>query len=92
MPFTENQFILKNTNRKIVESIENNARSNIELTLNGVFDFINNHNKIYNPQYKVFNEQFVLCWAGEKKVINKKSIILKWKSFKFKKFLLCKII
>lgn len=70
MPFTENQFTLKNTNRKIVESIENNARSNIELTLNGVFDFINNHNKIYNPQYKVFNEQFVLCWAGEKKVIN----------------------
>ena len=75
MPFTENQFILKNTNRKIVESIENNARSNIELTLNGVFDFINNHNKIYNPQYKVFNEQFVLCWAGEKKVINKKTKI-----------------
>jgi hypothetical protein len=36
-----------------------------------VFDFINNHKPIYNPQYKVFNEQFVLCWAGEKKIINK---------------------
>ena len=33
---------------------------------------MNNHKEIYNPQYKVFNEQFVLCWAGEKKLINDK--------------------
>ena len=32
--------------------------------------FFNNHKPEYNPQYKVFNEQFVLCWAGEKKHIN----------------------
>ena len=38
--------------------------------LNGVFDFINNHKKDYNPKYKVFKEQFVLCWAG-KKIIHK---------------------
>jgi hypothetical protein len=63
-------FELKNTNQAIVESIEKNARSNIELTLNGVFDFINNHKPEYNPQYKVFNEQFVLCWAGKKAIIN----------------------
>jgi hypothetical protein len=63
-------FELHNTNKEIVEAIENNARNNIELTLDGVFDFINNHKPEYNPQYKVFNEQFVLCWAGEKKVIN----------------------
>jgi len=63
-------FELKNTNAAIVESIEKNASNNIELTLNGVFDFINNHKLEYNPQYKVFNEQFVLCWAGEKKIIN----------------------
>jgi len=31
---------------------------------------MNTHKKIYNPQYKVFNEQFVLCWAGERKIIN----------------------
>ena len=63
-------FELKNTNIEIVESIEKNARNNIELTLNGVFDFINNHKPEYTPQYKVFNEQFVLCWAGEKKLID----------------------
>ena len=56
--------------KDIVEAIEKNARNNIELTLDGVFDFINNHKPAYNPQYKVFNEQFVLCWAGEKKLIN----------------------
>jgi hypothetical protein len=63
-------FELRNTNKEIVEAIEKNARNNIELTLDGVFDFINNHKPAYNPQYKVFNEQFVLCWAGEKKILN----------------------
>jgi hypothetical protein len=66
----EKTFELKNTNDKIVAAIEKNASSNIELTLNGVFDFINNHKPEYNPQYKVFKEQFVLCWAGERTILN----------------------
>lgn len=66
----EDGFILKNNNKAIVEAIEKNASNNIQLTLDGVFDFINRHKPEYNPQYKVFNEQFVLCWAGKKKVIN----------------------
>lgn len=70
MPFLGKNFELRNTNKNLVEAIIKNARNNIELTLNGVFDFINNHHENYNPQYKVFNEQFVLCWAGEQKLIN----------------------
>ena len=69
MPASKN-FELRNTNKPIVEAIENNAKNNIQLTLDGVFDFYNNHKPEYNPQYKVFNEQFVLCWAGKKKKIN----------------------
>ncbi len=64
------KFELRETNKALVESIEKNADNNIELTLAGVFDFFNNHKPEYQPQYKVFNEQFVLCWAGEKKNIN----------------------
>ena len=71
MPASKN-FELKNTNKSIVESIEKSARNNIELTLDGVFDFFNNHKSEYHPQYKVFNEQFVLCWAGEKKILKGK--------------------
>lgn len=70
MPFLESNFELKNTNSNTVDAIEKNARNNIELTLDGVFDFINAHKPEHNPQYKVFNEQFVLCWAGEQKIIN----------------------
>jgi predicted HTH transcriptional regulator len=70
MPYLGTNFELLNTNKEIVDAIEKNARNNIELTLNGVFDFINNHKAAYKPQYKVFNEQFVLCWAGEQKIIN----------------------
>ena len=57
-------FKLKSTNVSIVKSIEKNAANNIELTLNGVFDFINTHADELNPTYQVFKDQFVLCWAG----------------------------
>lgn len=69
MPTAVN-FELRNTNANIVEAIKQNASNNIKLTLDGVFDFIDNHKPHYNPKYKVFNEQFVLCWAGEKKILN----------------------
>ncbi len=69
MPASKN-FELRNTNKPIVEAIEKNAHNNIQLTLDGVFDFFNSHKSEYNPQYKVFKEQFVLCWAGERKEVN----------------------
>ena len=70
---TTGGFELRNTNKPIVESIEKIASNNIELTLNGVFDFIKNHNVEYNPQYKVFKEQFVVCWAGKKETVDDKT-------------------
>lgn len=66
----EGSFELRNNNKAIVEAIEKNASNNIQLTLDGVFDFIIRHKPEYNPRYKVFNEQFVLCWAGKRKLIN----------------------
>jgi hypothetical protein len=59
---------LKDVNSKIVSAIENHAQNNIELTLDGVFDFMNKR-RDYNPQYKVFKEYFVLCWSGSKKEV-----------------------
>ncbi|MEH6536970.1 MAG: ATP-binding protein [Psychroserpens sp.] len=59
---------IKDANSKIVDAIEAHAQNNIEYTLDGVFDFMNQR-KDYNPQYKVFKEYFVLCWSGQKKEI-----------------------
>ncbi len=59
---------IKDVNSKIVEAIENHAQNNIEHTLKGVFEFMNTR-KDFNAQYKVFKEYFVLCWAGQKKVV-----------------------
>ncbi len=59
---------IKDVNSKIVEAIEKHARNNIELTLDGVFDFMKKR-KDYNPEYKVFKEYFVVCWAGKIKKI-----------------------
>ena len=63
---------IKDVNSKIVEAIENHAQNNIEYTLDGVFDFMNKR-KDYNPRYKVFKEYFVLCWAGQKKIVKDKT-------------------
>lgn len=71
MPANED-FEIRNTNQQVVQSIERNASNNIEHTLDGVFDFINKHKEEYNPQYKVFKEQFVLCWAGKKTIVKGK--------------------
>ncbi len=59
---------IKDVNSKIVEAIEKHAQNNIELTLDGVFDFMKKR-KDYNPEYKVFKEYFVVCWAGKIKKI-----------------------
>lgn len=61
---------LKDINSKIVESIEQQAMNNIEHTLDGVIDFINNRHKDLEASYKVFKELFVVCWAGIKKRVN----------------------
>ena len=67
-------FSLKNTNRLTVEAIEKNAGNHIKLTLDGVLDFIESHQKKLDPSYIVFKEQFVLCWAGLKKQVNGKTL------------------
>lgn len=64
---------LKNINSEAVATIEQHARNNIELTLDGVIDFINNRHKDLESDYKVFKEQFVVCWAGKKKKVKNKT-------------------
>ncbi|UJH66026.1 ATP-binding protein [Allomuricauda sp. SCSIO 65647] len=60
---------LKDINAKIVGRLEQHARNNIELTLDGVIDFINNRHANLTSHYKVFKEQFVVCWAGHQKKV-----------------------
>lgn len=60
---------IKDTNSAIVAEIEQHAKNNIELTLDGVIDFIVNRHSTLSANYKVFKEQFVVCWAGVEKKI-----------------------
>ena len=59
---------IKDINSDIVSAIEQNSQNNIELTLEGFHDFILK-SKDFNPQYKVFKEYFVLCWAAKPKIV-----------------------
>lgn len=60
---------IKDVNSEIVTSIENQSKNNIEYTLDGVIDFINHRHNDLIAHYKVFKEQFVLCWAGTIKTV-----------------------
>ena len=63
---------LTDVNAEVVARIEQHARNNIELTLDGVIDFINHRHRDLPGFYRVFKEQFVVCWAGHKKVVKDK--------------------
>ncbi len=64
---------IKDVNSEIVSEIEKHAQNNIELTLDGVMEFMNNRHQNMETHYKVFKETFVVCWAGiPKKLIEKK--------------------
>ena len=58
---------IKDVNSAIVKAIENNSKNNIEYTLDGVIDFNYHRHKDLDASYKVFKEQFVVCWAGKTK-------------------------
>ena len=63
---------IQNENRELVASIEAHSQNNIEMTLDGVFDFFRKHEDI-DPTYKVFKEYFVVCWSGKKKIDREKT-------------------
>jgi hypothetical protein len=64
---------LKNNNSRAVATIEQHAKNNIELTLDSVIDFINRRHPDLESDYKVFKEQFVVCWAGHQKRVKDKT-------------------
>ena len=66
------QSSLVDTNSAVVQDLERHSENNIELTLDGVIDFIRNRHPDLSSDYKVFKEQFVVCWAGQVKKIKDK--------------------
>lgn len=64
---------INNSNPRMVKRIEKHAQNNIELTLAGVLEFMDNHKGELTTQYKVFKESFVVCWSGLKKQVKERS-------------------
>jgi hypothetical protein len=69
----ENTTGMNYQNEQAVAEIENSSHNSIALTLEGVLDFINNRHKDMTAKHKVFKELFVVCWAGNKKVVKNKT-------------------
>jgi len=56
---------VKDVNSLLVNQIEKQASNNIELTLDSVIEFMSRSTVDLKTNYKVFKEQFVLCWSGK---------------------------
>jgi hypothetical protein len=57
-------------NIETVIRLENNSRNIISYTLESVLYFISTRHKDMSANYKVFKELFVVCWAGNKKIVH----------------------
>ncbi|MDP5076713.1 MAG: ATP-binding protein [Nonlabens sp.] len=57
-------FTIQDINSATVAAIEKEASSNIELTLDRVMQFMERKTDGLEAHYKVFKEQFVICWSG----------------------------
>ncbi len=68
----ESDTVFGSENKELVASIENHSQNNIELTLDGVFDFFEKHRDL-DSTYKVFKEYFVVCWSGKKRQLREKT-------------------
>jgi len=58
-----------NNNQEIVESIERISRNSLQHVLDSVVNFVSKDHKDIKPQYRVFKEYFIVCWAGKQKKI-----------------------
>jgi hypothetical protein len=63
---------MDDVNSAIVRAIEKKASNNIELTLDRVMEFMQRRDQGLETFYKVFKEQFVICWSGKVKRKNGK--------------------
>lgn len=63
---------LEDRNSERVYRIEMNSINNMEQTLDGVVDFLVHRHANLVTNYKVFKEQYVLCWAGNRIIANGK--------------------
>jgi hypothetical protein len=64
---------ITDVNSKLVEQLEKKASNNIEHTLDSVVQFLARKSQGLETHYKVFKEQFVICWSGKLKIKNDQS-------------------
>jgi len=61
--------IPRGCNREIVSSIEASSQNDLKSILDSVITFMTDTHRDMKPRYNVFKEQFIICWAGNRKVI-----------------------
>ncbi len=70
-----NDFSVDSNNKEIVSEIEKMSNISVKVLLDDIFGFYEMWGGSYNPQYVVFKEQYVVCWAGYKTDFDKKPIL-----------------
>ena len=58
--------LIYNGNKNDVESVEKISQNNLKEVLDSVVRYMTQSSKEIHANYKVFKEQFVICWMGKK--------------------------
>ncbi len=61
-----NGTLLAYKNKEVVESLEKISQTNLETILDSVVSFMLLNSKDLKSSYRIFKEQFIICWAGKK--------------------------
>jgi hypothetical protein len=60
----ENKIVIDKSNLEIVNKTIKYSQNSIKELLDGVFEFYKVWHEDYNPQYIIFKDLYVVCWAG----------------------------
>jgi predicted HTH transcriptional regulator len=60
----DGEYAIDTSNQKTVTDLENFSKISLQQLLDDLFEFFDRAGKEYHPQYKVYKEQFVVCWSG----------------------------
>jgi hypothetical protein len=60
----DDKYSVEPSNIMVVADIEKYSKMSFKVLLDDVFDFYRLWSPEYHPQYLVFKDQYVICWAG----------------------------
>lgn len=71
----EKDYAIDISNKKTVTELENFSKVSLKQLLDDLFDFYKIWGADYHPKYKVYKDQFVVCWSGYSNIFDNENYL-----------------